>query len=94
MEENANEIWKFQYFKVIYEYHLCAKYRILPLPSPLSLIDLVIVGIVGLVGCPVGCLLCCVCWNTNREEVDLAEESLPLQVLSGGTVASYFYFVM
>ena len=43
MQKNANEIWNYHYFVLIYEYELCSKYRLLPLPSPLNLIDFCLV---------------------------------------------------
>lgn len=39
VQKNASEIWNYQYFVIIYEYELCVKYRLLPLPTPLNLID-------------------------------------------------------
>ena len=40
VQENATQIWRFKYFKLVYEYYLCANYRIFPLPPPLNLIDI------------------------------------------------------
>lgn len=42
MEQNANEIWKFQNFKLIYEYRLneICDIKLWPIPVPLNIINL------------------------------------------------------
>ena len=91
VEENATEIWKFSYFKLIYEHHLCTEYklRLVPLPSPLSLIDIILVlfrlllfGAIILSCAPI-LIICCVCLkNCKQNETTNKEETDALQVVS------------
>ena len=56
----------------------------LPLPSPLSLIDFVIMLTLGIVGCIPCLIIYCVSIKKNkRQKTDTTEESIPLKVISG-----------
>ena len=44
MEQHTKELWMFHKFELIYfQYNFCAEYSLLPLPSPFSLIDILLI---------------------------------------------------